>query len=295
MLWKYSQTEEEKKIIKKTPFSKILRSSSFIFSTYADITMSSLNPTMYASSLQQLGLLPTANLPIREETLGWSLRSIWLRLLFNPNPSLCSIINNHLTILHKRYLIGMQIRLGGQKANYVEREMLGIKGLRNAVHIVENHLKETGKTGKDVYIFVSTDSDYAARYIRKQFAYCHCVYTVKEFEIGHSAFAAKQRSNKKKWRRATKRAIVDLMILKDSDYLVYSQKSSYGKFAHELQLAKTSPIHVEPFLKQHGLKCSVFQFNQTFTNAVKVFNVCDQTSDLDFTTGGSCFSRSVCF
>ena len=268
-VWKYSQTEQERNTVLNIPFSTFLRGSSIVFSTYSDITMSSLSPAMYAASLRQVGLLPTVIVPLREDLLGWSLRSIWLRLLFNPNRSLCSIITNHLKILHTRYLIGMQIRLGGKKANYVEKEMLGIKGMLSAVRIVKEHLKKTGRTGKDVYIFVSTDSDYAVKYISHQFEDCHCVYTVKDYEIGHSAAAASQGGNRK-WKHATKRAIIDLMILKDSDFLVYTQKSSYGKFARELQLAKTSPIHVEPFLREHGLQCSVFQYNQTSTDAMKV-------------------------
>ena len=256
-------------MIMRVPFSSIFRSPSFIFSTYSDITLSALNATMYASSLRQLGLAPTANVTLQNDVLGWSVRSIWLRLLFNPNPALCSIIMRHLNILHKRYLIGMQVRLGGTKANYPEREMIGVAGMLEAIRVVKEHMKKTGKTGKDVYIFISTDSSYAAKYIHREFADCHCVYTVKEFKIGHSAAAANQ-GGKQKWKQATQRAIVDLMILKDSDFLVYSKKSSYGKFAHELQLAKTSPIHVEPFLRRHGLKCSVFQYNQTSKGSASV-------------------------
>ena len=62
---------------------------------------------------------------------------------------------------------------------------------------VKEHLKKTGRTGKDVYIFVSTDSDYAVKYISHQFEDCHCVYTVKDYEIGHSAAAASQGGNRK--------------------------------------------------------------------------------------------------
>ena len=63
-VWKYLQTEQERITVLSTPFSTFLRSSSILFSTYSDITMSSLSPAMYAASLRQLGLLPTAIVPL---------------------------------------------------------------------------------------------------------------------------------------------------------------------------------------------------------------------------------------
>lgn len=51
---------------------------------------------------------------------------------------------------------------------------------------------------------------------------------------------------------------MDLMLLKESDYLIYSRKSSFGKFAHELQMASSNQLDVNSFLRQQGLQCSVF-------------------------------------
>ena len=141
--------------------------------------------------------------------------------------------------------------------------MLNWAGVEKAIQLVRDHMMKENLRSEDVYLFVSTDSDYVLRYIREQFKNCRCVYSTNEYKIGHSAFGSTKLYSKKRWREATKRAIVDLMILKDSDYLVITRKSSFGKFAYELQQAKRSPVEVHSFLKRRGLQCSVFKYNQT--------------------------------
>lgn len=262
-MWHFESSEMIQETLRVTPLSRLLRSSSFILSTYSDLTLSTLSPKLYAARFQRMGLLPAGDAPVDATTMGMSVRSIWLRLLFNPTQSLCSIINRHLAILHQRYMIGLQLRVGGGRANFAEKEMLDWKGVGNAIQLVKDHMAKANLGSKDVYLFVSTDSDYVARYIRKVFKSCHCVYSANEYKIGHSAFGSTKQYSKKRWREATKRAIIDLMILKDCDYLVVTRKSSFGKFAHELQQAKRSPVEVHSFLRSRGLQCSVFMYNQT--------------------------------
>lgn len=72
--------------------------------------------------------------------MGMSIRSIWLRLLFNPTQSLCSIVNRHLAVLHQRTMIGIQLRVGGSKANYAEKEMLNWAGVEKAIQLVRDHM-----------------------------------------------------------------------------------------------------------------------------------------------------------
>lgn len=75
----------------------------------------------------------------------------------------------------------------------------------------------------------------------------------KRFSVGHSAEAKTSKRKKELWESFTKRAILDLMILKESDYLIYSQKSSFGKFARELQMAYANPVDVDPFFERAGI------------------------------------------
>ena len=65
------------------------------------------------------------------------------------------------------------------------------------------------------------------------------------------------------------RAVLDMFILKDSDYLIYSQGSSFGWISAELQQTFNNEVSSEEFLKRKGLKCSVFsqrtQAGESFT------------------------------
>lgn len=247
--------------VRTTHFSKFLLTDAIHIITYSDLTLASLEPAIYAKDFQALGLLPTNIEGIKVESLGLSLRSIWIRLLFNPKEDLCLRINSHLQNLHSRYMIGMQIRLGGNYANFHEKTMMSSKGLMNAIRIVKEHMQQKGLTEDDVFIFISSDSDMAVNTVREKFG-SKCVYSADEFHIYHSAHAT-MKGNKKRWLEGIKRGITDMMILKDSDFLVYSVKSSYGKFAHELQHSRLIPVQVLPFLQRHGLKCSVYHYNRT--------------------------------
>lgn len=184
-----------------------------------------------------------------------------MRLLLNPTPALCNKINAHLQVLHQRTLIGVQVRLGGQKANFVEREMMPVDMIDHAISLIRAYIRTKHLSMANVYIFISSDSDFAIRKIRKAFqpqTGPSSIYVVNDYPIGHSAEAKNARHKKTEWKAFTLRAIMDLLILKDSEYLIYSHKSSFGKFAHELQLSYALPVDLTPFLHQRGLNCSVF-------------------------------------
>lgn len=64
-------------------------------------------------------------------------------------------------------MIGIQLRVGGSKANYAEKEMLNWAGVEKAIQLVRDHMMKENLRSEDVYLFVSTDSDYVLRYIRR--------------------------------------------------------------------------------------------------------------------------------
>ena len=195
---------------------------------------------------------------------GLEIRSVWLRLILNPSKNLCEIINNHIAVLKQKYIIGVQLRLGGTKANYQEREMLPEEGIEIALQKIKRHVQENHLQWEDVYVFLSTDSDFAVRRFRYELGKISpsLLYTADNYKIGHSAKAKSSIYGKKLWADFTRRAIVDLMVLKESDFYLYSKMSSFGKFALELQKSYNNTVDLENFLYHRGLECSVFHKRQ---------------------------------
>ena len=228
--------------------------------TYSDFSASSLNPAFYAQPLQRAGLITPGGAAKNGRAVGLEMRQTLLRLLFNPSQELCEITNAYIRALQQKTVIGVQLRLGGQRANYVERQMMPTDTIDTVVQRVQYFLRKKKLGFGDVSVFLSSDSDYALNRLRKYFQQqkAFLVTTVAEFAVGHSAQAKSSNRGKERWAGFTKRAIVDMMVLKESDFLIYTKKSSFGKFAHELQQAYANPMDVSRFLKQRGLNCSVF-------------------------------------
>ena len=250
--WNYLPTARNAPYYARNPLSALLKTPTILLTTYSDFTSRSLTPKFYQKTLLENGLISSNH--TSETRMGIEVRSIWLRLLLNPCQSLCTMINNHIQVLRERTIIGLQLRLGGQKANYVEKEMLPVEVLSRVVSLVWRYMKARSLRLQDVYVLVSSDSDFAIRKIRKAFP--TNTYVANDFPMGHSAEAKIRKAAS--WELYTKRAIMDLMLLKESDYLIYSRKSSFGKFAHELQMASSNQLDVNSFLRQQGLQCSVF-------------------------------------
>lgn len=234
-----------------------------LLETYSDITAGLLEPPIYCTPLLARGLVSPRDCK-DATTLGTAVRRVWLRLLLNPAPELCERVKRHLENMRGSARIGMQLRLGGQHANFVEREMLSVEALQRAQRLVWDYVRRNRLSPENVTVFISSDSDFAIRRMKKalQWKGRSMVYVANDFPVGHSAEAKTSKRKKELWESFTKRAILDLMILKESDYLIYSQKSSFGKFARELQMAYANPVDVDPFLKEQGLQCSVY-FNRS--------------------------------
>ena len=108
----------------------------------------------------------------------------------------------------------------------------------------------------NVTVFVSTDSEKRLEYIRNYLAPTSVVY-VKEYMIGHSA-SKHALQNYTEWIASMKRAIVDMMILKECDYLITSWASSFGETVRDLQQSYSLDVNMDSILRQRGLQCSVF-------------------------------------
>ena len=216
--------------------------------------------TMFSSKndarLMRLGLLPSRNTGFNITVRKRELHTVLLRLLFNPAPELCQLINSYTEQFANAFVIGLQLRMGGKLVNAKDTVFLTKMRMVKLVEEVKAMIKKRNST-QPVIVFVSTDSLKVRQYVVKAFAPPVRVMYVKEFSIGHTALIYKSGS-KLAWDDIMKQAIMDMMVLKDCDYLAVASKSSFGKLAVELQQSYGMPVSVDWFLKEHGMRCSVF-------------------------------------
>ena len=216
--------------------------------------------TMFSSKndarLMRLGLLPSRNTGFNITVRKRELHTVLLRLLFNPAPELCQLINSYTEQFANAFVIGLQLRMGGKLVNAKDTVFLTKMRMVKLVEEVKAMIKKRNST-QPVIVFVSTDSLKVRQYVVKEFAPPVRVMYVKEFSIGHTALQFKKRISVP-WDDIMKQAIMDMMVLKDCDYLVVTAKSSYGGMAMELQQSYGMPVSVDWFLKEHGMRCSVF-------------------------------------
>ena len=228
---------------------------------YTDITSHHINVALYRRTLEDSGLLPIVPQDIISPSwVGKEFRRLMYRLLFNPEYSLCTLINHHLEKLHQRTMIGIQLRFGGNLANFQERQIQGEYAMNVALNEVSKYMRKHNLNRENTYLYVSTDSNKILKRIHSivKKTGIDFLYTVNDFTIGHSATAKSMRDGLKTWERHYNRAILDMFILKDCDYLIYSQGSSFGGISSQLQKTFNNAVSSDNFLKEKGLNCSVY-------------------------------------
>lgn len=236
------------------------------YTYYSDITVHHINVPLYRSTLEANGLLPVVpQSEIPPVWVGHEFRMLMYRLLFNPDYAMCTLINRHLAELHKRTMIGIQLRLGGSLANYHERQIQGNFAMNVALNEVSRYMRKHNLRRNDTYLYISTDSDVVLDKMKKivKRTGVDFVYSVNDFSIGHSSSAKSSGKGLSTWKKFYQRAILDMFILKDSDYLIYSQGSSFGGISSELQQTFNNEVSSDAFLKQKGLNCSVYSQRTT--------------------------------
>lgn len=270
--WEYFPTKSIVQRLQTTPLDKWWKEPAVVLNTYSDITSRFLRTDFYREQLEQWGVIPQLKGPIQHARQGSLFRSAMLPLLISPHRSLCEIVNKHIRILRQKKVIGIQMRLGGEKANYSEKLFLGPKSIAVFLSKIEHVLQQKGWKREDVYVFVSTDSTYALNEVKKALntPEYKMVYSVTEFMIGHSAIGKTVGYTDKVKDSFMNRAILDLLLLKESDFLIYSQGSSFGLIAYELQQSYRYPVNATAFLKRQGLTCSVFHPRESVGEATFV-------------------------
>ena len=204
--------------------------------------------------LRSIGFLPSVA-AIGEYERMKEIHSIIYRLLLNPSFELCSVVNSYTRLFKDKYSIGVQIRMGGNMSNTKDAAFMNMTRVMGVADEIRRLLSL--KNESNAVLFVSADTSSIVDYFRESLNSIRII-SVKEYSIGHSASAYGNRGNKQQWEQVTKRAIIDLMILKESDHLITTSGSSYGDLATELQQSYGLQVTLEPFLKEKGLKCSVY-------------------------------------
>lgn len=177
---------------------------------------------------------------------------------------MCTKINGHLTKLHERTMIGIQLRMGGKLANFHEREMQGEYAMNVALNEAALYMKKHGLNRNNTFLYISTDSSHVLEKIYRivRSTGVDFIYPMKDFAIGHSSPAKSKTEIWGTWKSFYYRAMLDMFILKDSDYLIWSEGSSFGLSAVGMLKTFDNEVSSEAFLKEKGLQCSVYSMRK---------------------------------
>ena len=158
-----------------------------------------------------------------------------MRVLLNPNPDiqryLISFKRSH---YNGKHVFGVQIRLGGCLANRQEKmSLMSQSEFKSIPKRIRQHIRKL----TNPVVYLSTDSDYAEKYIRSALPEITILTSSALFKRSHST-GITTLSN-------VESALVDLFLLSDSDILMYQDRSGFGRIAALMTRAhKTIPMKV---------------------------------------------------
>ena len=203
------------------------RSVDLVVTSYYDATIR-IHSGVYDAKLKSMGFLPSHASDVSSSQRTKEMHSILLRLLFNPSYDLCSKINNYISQLRSAYSIGIQLRMGGQLSNMKDAVFLDLNRVKEVIQEVKQ--QASLMKPRRVIAFLSTDSSAVQEYVTQVLSPSITVLLVDDYQIGHSATTYGRKGKQGVWEGATKRAIMDLMILKECDLLYVTHNSSFGGF-----------------------------------------------------------------
>ena len=174
-----------------------------------------------------------------------------------PKPHLCGIIQKYTRSLLQRFVIGVQVRIGGKQTHYNDRQFLTLQDLPLFYKAIESSLLQYNRSLSNTYVFLSTDNKNVIQLFQEK--YGDSLVITSEFEIGHSA-PKKNFAATSKVMQHTQRAIVDLLLLQLSDILLVTEDSSFGQLAVALQSNRNSEIRTFDYLDSSiSDECNVFE------------------------------------
>ena len=215
---------------------KIFGKHHLSFRTLSDLSCLVLPNPLYRNTLRHLGFdVPDRSLVDRPNgELDNYLRGQIARILLTPNAEISQAIYRN---LHKRsayqHVMGVQLRTGGSLAITKEwGKFLGLSALENVGPCVQRELQRRGWEEKETMLFLSTDTGLAYHRVESSLHGRVKVLTGEGFRAGHSSpYLSGGRHLE-----YLKRAIMDLVLLSQSEFLIVTYRSSYGTLAMRLAL-----------------------------------------------------------
>lgn len=176
---------------------------------------------------------------ILEKGQNWNhlLRLIY-RVVLTPESSVLKDIEEVKSLLYKPNTFGVHIRSGGYLANSFERmSMISESGVRKIPHQIMQICKERNIDPKGWNLFVSSDSDSVAHYIKNVFNSTFNVVISAKYKRGHTTSGHLRNDT-------LKSALIDLRILGDCDLLLVTKGSGFSTVAENM--AFPSPVYYIP-------------------------------------------------
>ena len=183
-------------------------------------------------TLQQNGI-------ISHSDTYWNYRRYVYRILLNPSTELQNVIQNNKRLLFTRkYVLGVQVRMGGCLADFHEiAQMMTMDQLRALPNTIVTMMRKWNYDSNNTVIYLSTDSTYAENYIRQKLGPKYEIGVSKTFKRSHSRTSAQGNDE------PLKNALVDLYLLADTDALIVCKESTFGLAALSMTRAQHTLIY----------------------------------------------------
>ena len=160
------------------------------------------------------------------------------RVILTPEPSILKDIEEVKSLLYKPNTFGVHIRSGGYLANSFERmSMISESGVRKIPQQIRQICKERNIDPNGWNVFISSDSDSVARFIKKEFNSTFNVVISSKYKRGHTTSGHLQNDS-------LKSALIDLHILGDCSLLLVTKGSGFSTVAESM--AFPSPVYFIP-------------------------------------------------
>ena len=164
-------------------------------------------------------------------------RRMILRTLLRPNKEVRNAIREINSIVHQRlFSIGVHIRTGGLLANDCEgTSMVDNKTLESVPHRIEALRERLTDKPKDVVVFVSSDSDQAIAYLKRNLHPDYRIVTSTQYTRGRTT-SARASADK------VKGALLDVFVLADCDALLTTKGSGFSMIASEMSSSSVRAV-----------------------------------------------------
>ena len=164
-------------------------------------------------------------------------RRMILKILLRPKKDVRNAIREMNSIVHQRlFSIGVHIRTGGLLANDCEgTSMVDNKTLESVPHRIDALRERLTDNPKDVVVFVSSDSDRAIAYLKRNLHPDYRIVTSSKYTRGRTT-SARASADK------VKGALLDVFVLADCDALLTTSGSGFSMIVSEMSSSSVKAV-----------------------------------------------------